>query len=506
MLLLPMQIERACLSLSDLQLSDFNLPERPPAFRSPCANLPTAVLAQILQLVPQQQRMYSCAVVSEAWQAAAAAGTVSVVCNGLSEASLKLWALEAWLRQHGHQLTALSATQAVQFSAPMPNTQLRLPCAELPQLARLDLSGLQPILMSRLTPRLFGNSEASSPGTVESRLPMLRELRLSQCTISKPDGIAQVTYLYGLTWLTLSKVYMASGVDAAGKPTAGQALKDAVPALLEHLPRLAHLELLDLPPDITASAVAATSSSLTFLSLTPSLLSTNGQPPARRPPVSVVQLVQLQHLSFQYAVFDPAALANLLQLRHVDLACCNLAPGAQSDSVAAATADQATVMLEALGSMQHLQHLNLSNLQGNQDHGLALEAVQPHRLSALTASSQLTHLQVSAEVVAPLPPAAVQYMFAGRRLGNLKELVLATLCREAEQACMNVADLQYIVSACPALCLLDLSSGVSTGGGDVSALLQLPASCQSLCSWHCFQRRGSRHDWPAYPVDALDLE
>jgi hypothetical protein len=273
-------------------------------------------------------------------------------------------------------------------------------------------------------------------------------------------------------------------VGAAGKPTASQALNNAVPALLEHLPRLEHLDLNYLLSELTANAVAATSSSLTRLSVSPSGQSTHGQPLAREPPISVVQLVQLQHLDIRHAVLDPAALANLLQLRRLHMQHCRLAPGAQSASVAAATGDQAILLLQSVGGMQHLQHLSLINVDLQANHrGLAFAATQPHRLSALTASSQLTSLEVWADMDVPLPPAAVQYMFpAGRRLERLKELVLASDCRDGTaRACMSVADLQYIVSACPALCLLNLSSGVSTGAGDISTLLQLPATCQSLC-------------------------
>jgi hypothetical protein len=205
--------------------------------------------------------------------------------------------------------------------------------------------------MSDLTPRWSGLNPASSPVTVESGLPMLRELRLSNLTISKPYSIAQLTQLSGLTLLALFDVTLASAVGAAGKPTASQALNNAVPALLEHLPRLEHLDLNYLLSELTANAVAATSSSLTRLSVSPSGQSTHGQPLAREPPISVVQLVQLQHLDVRHAVLDPAALANLLQLRRLHMQHCRLAPGAQSASVAAATGDQAILLLQSVGGM-----------------------------------------------------------------------------------------------------------------------------------------------------------
>lgn len=192
------------------------------------------------------------------------------------------------------------------------------------------------------------------------------------------------------------------------------------------------------------------------------------------------------------ALFDPAGLAGLSQLQHLELEDCYMVPAHQSDqaqatatAATAATQDQPTLLLEALESMQQLQHLvllNSDNHHSGSRRGLIFAAMQPCRLSALTASSKLTCLSIGACLDAPLPPAALQHMFpAGKCLPVLAKLRLSCECRpHAENACMEVADLQCIVSACPALCTLDLTSGVCAGPGDVSALLQLPDSCCSL--------------------------
>lgn len=237
--------------------------------------------------------MHSCAAVSKAWAAAAASGTVSIECHSLSEP--KRAALEAWLQRHGKQLTALSATKTAEngrSGQALSQTQLLLPCAELMQLTSLDLTGLQPSLNSRLVPRFFGDPAASSQRTAESRLPKLRELRLSGCTFSNPFSIAQLTQLSGLTKLALNHVILAPGVNDAGKPVISEALKDAARALMQRLPHLAHLALQCAQPEVAAAVVASASSSLTSLTVSTSTYC-KLRLSAR---ISVAQLGVLQHL------------------------------------------------------------------------------------------------------------------------------------------------------------------------------------------------------------------
>jgi hypothetical protein len=65
--------------------------------------LPTAVLASVLQFVPLKQRLLECALVYKAWSAAAAAATSTISLK--RECVPK--SLEAWLRKHGGAVDSL---------------------------------------------------------------------------------------------------------------------------------------------------------------------------------------------------------------------------------------------------------------------------------------------------------------------------------------------------------------------------------------------------------------
>ncbi|WIA17848.1 hypothetical protein OEZ85_009354 [Tetradesmus obliquus] len=149
----------------------------------------------------------------------------------------------------------------------------------------------------------------------------------------------------------------------------------------------------------------------------------------------VAQLTALQH--FEVDVYDsqicPSIVRHMQQLRHLDL----------QDIVG----EELPVLLSALQSMQQLQHLSLySNI------GHAPEDIAVQQYAALTASSELTHLDVSWDdhVMAGGAP---QNMFAeGKQLPLLQNLYFGM--DRGGGHCPQLfeqGDLARLAAACPAL-------------------------------------------------------
>lgn len=96
-------------------------------------DLPRTLWVAILQLVPQQQRLSRCALVSKAWKAAAAQATIHVV----QELSLKAApAFNRWLARYADQLHSLRLSSCL-HNEPV----LTLPLGELKQLQHLQVEG-----------------------------------------------------------------------------------------------------------------------------------------------------------------------------------------------------------------------------------------------------------------------------------------------------------------------------------------------------------------------------
>lgn len=350
--------------------------------------------------------------------------------------------LQAWLRQHGSHLTALAARLLQKNPSDgsafeYPDVRLHLPA--LPQLTSLELWGLQPAFGSSLSQQssagVSGTAEASShvPAIM---LPNLKDLRWFWCSISNPISITGLTQLRGLTSLRIAghklKLLIAAPAVSAGTGiSTSQALMDAVPTLVQHLPHLAQLSLIYIDAGrqrmVAPSSIAAAPSSLTSLAWRSSQPRTCLNPMVDRG--SFAHLVLLRHLILCTAAFTPTALASLPHLVSLDLSSCRLLPACTASlssqpDTAAAAGEQAAVFFDTLHGMQDLQQLVLWNLQCR-DGSLACAAVQPRQLSALTASNQLIILEIGADEQAPLPSAAVPYMFpAGRQLSALQTLFI----------------------------------------------------------------------------------
>lgn len=140
-------------------------------------------------------------------------------------------------------------------------------------------------------------------------------------------------------------------------------------------------------------------------------------------------------------------------------------------------AGNVSVFLAAVRGMRQLQHLSLVS----QLDAMMLGTAQPRDCAALTAASQLTYLNVFCFDALPLPATAVQHMFpSGKQLPQLQQLLIACYNEDDDSVGpVTTAELRGIISACPALCGLDIGC-VLTEDVDVSVLLQLPATCRSL--------------------------
>jgi hypothetical protein len=131
---------------------------------------------------------------------------------------------------------------------------------------------------------------------------------------------------------------------------------------------------------------------------------------------------------------------------------------------------------ELLAALQHLtglKHLELYHC------GLHPDTSQPHQqgdiyqcFSALTASTQLTQLNLTEWVYPPIPSATFQHVFPpGRLLPNLK--VLKMCATDPWYHHEGPAQVAVIAASCPALRDMSLCN-VTQQYFDVSCLLQLP--------------------------------
>lgn len=143
---------------------------------------------------------------------------------------------------------------------------------------------------------------------------------------------------------------------------------------------------------------------------------------------SLSRLVCLQKLKLAHAGLSTVALASLSRLTRLQLYGCRWRPTAShfqessedSESEADAVSDAAD-LLAAIGGMCQLQHLTVDGYNECLPYtGRYVDC------AALTASSQLTHLEIRGWWEQPLPEIAVQHVFpAGRQLPQLQQLVLS---------------------------------------------------------------------------------
>lgn len=500
-------------------------------------HLPIAVVEGILQRVPLQQRLGDCALTCQEWADAAARATVHI--QHLSVKPGDLPALQVWLSQHAQHLTSLELLPANQARG----GHVLLPGDKLPQLEGLSLQNLHLQLQQQqqleaakseqdealnsvsgtasaateLGTCLVENaataaadvsassSSGSSTTTMVQLLPKLKQLKLECCTVDNPDSLQQLAQARGLTSLQLSKLmFLEIDRDPWGNVTAEatQRITAAMSALLQQLPELRLLELQSMPlrsaavqhitaaqnlqdlsmalpyDDDLSNGPTVLPASLTRLQANYSIFSA---PLSTFPRflASLPELSKLLVLDLDRCTFDPSGLACASLLQQLRLVGCRLLPcfeDEQYDSAGTAA------LLAALPKLTRLKHLEL------QLSSFDVSGQQPlEHYAGLTASAQLTCLMLHPQYEAPLPKGAAQHMFpANRQLPLLKTLIISPDGDDYDEdhaqqvCCLDAADLASIARCCQGLQEVCIAHAVVGGGADVTALLQLPASCQSL--------------------------
>jgi hypothetical protein len=406
--------------------------------------LPDALTAQILQHVPQQQRLQQCALVCKAWASAAALATAHVEQKFKPDQDIS--AFEGWLQQHAGQFESLQLSNGRWGE----KHDLQLPWAKLAQLQHLQLEGFNIKLpgeeeSSGSTPSAGAGPSSSSSGEgthtpAPLLLPCLQHLQLSGVELSSISSLLQLAGAAQLTSLRTNDISFAQfdyGTSNDNSKAAVQQLAAAIPGLLQQLPRVAVLELPGFPMSAAAMQQLGCMQGLQRVSLEhvdhmppcelqhlPSSITQLqfqgnlyglGTGPA--PPPQLQQLTGLLELTVQYSLVQPAVLGPLTCLQGLRLLTCRL-PLLQGDEDFDTEATAA--LLDALSNMTCLQDLSLSL------DGLDTVSTASQRFAALTASTQLTRLALNPDDRTPLPRGAAQYMFpASRQLPFLEVLTIS---------------------------------------------------------------------------------
>jgi hypothetical protein len=225
------------------------------------AALPVSLLAEILQLVPQQQRLTQAALVCRAWAPAAAQATVHVQHN-LQPDLDAVAALESWLAVHAGQLLSLKLTWP-RGQTDHPHSKLQLPLDKLAKLQHLQLEGFNLQLPGE------GAIPGSSPGAgsedsssgdsssggsshaAQPTLSSLQHLELSRCRLASVSSLLQITRAPQLTNLKLEAIGVFDLRFCSSHNISRSAVVEkvaaAIPALLRQLPKLSVLQLPGLP-------------------------------------------------------------------------------------------------------------------------------------------------------------------------------------------------------------------------------------------------------------------
>jgi hypothetical protein len=467
---------------------------------SSAAALPDALIAQILQHVPQQERLQQCALTCTAWASAAALATVHVE-QVLKAHAQAIPACECWLHKYAGQLISLQLT--LSRSTSDEHHDLQLPWAKMAKLQRLHLRGFNLQLKgegdtSYSTPANGGAEACSSSygkGTDTTTLLLLPSLQHLELSSVKFDSISILQQLAagapGLTSLQTNDISFVqpefrSAVFARNAAAATQQLAAAVPSLLQQLPRVAVLELPGFPMSAAAKQQLGCMqglqqvflervrhmptcqlhhlpSSITQLELRCNMHGDGVPPYSPSLPDELLQLAGVLHLKLNMCYIPPTVLGGFTSLQSLNLDGCALLPrnGAQDDRSAEGTA----ALLRALALMTSLQDLELTV------DGIDTNFTAPQSFAALTASTQLTRLVLTPDDDAPLPKGAVQYMFpAGRPLPLLQHISFSPIIEdldgwEAEEWCVDGDDIGRIAACCTGLLWLELSLVVKPGEG-----------------------------------------
>jgi hypothetical protein len=291
------------------------------------------------------------------------------------------------------------------------------------------------------------------------RLTELEQLQLHRCSLHSRSCLLQLTASTKLTSFELGLSWQLSSSDDVDCSQVLQHLLllvklklvgDALPVTtttMQHIAAMQRLQNLELMGDLNVITSGPLPTSITRLVYGVDVTPT---PTADLPPAVLQQLSSLQQLWLHEICLSGRAFGSAQQLQELTLRSCSLSA-------------------EALNSLTGLTRLQSLCLWGP-----ALQVAQPQQLSALTASPQLTRLDIEyPNFSAPLLPGMVRHMFAAARGQQLQCLVLSGL-----RVCVGTEDLAAIARSCPHLCALDLAGAVLPDT-DLSCLKQLTA-CSDL--------------------------
>jgi hypothetical protein len=329
--------------------------------------------------------------------------------------------LQHWLSKHAGVVASLISAPDVLASCDPDEwatwNPLQLPVQKLVQLRHLHLSWVKVQSAEGVSTGSSAGGSASSNSSAAAGLPQLQELGLNHVQLPM-QLLSQLLSATGLTQLYWRGVSLHE-TSLTGQPLPQGQVMSTLWQHLQLLPKLTELQL--------------RGGSLTA---------------AENTPLSTMQ--HLRHLAF-----------HLEYGRRISPYMCHTV---------------AKAVLSALQPLTQLQHLELGSCMlyrvmpryGTEQPGDSYQC-----LSALTASTQLTALDLQGGRTVPLPQAAFEHMFpTGRVLPKLKVLRLSGH-HSCALLCVDSAQVARIAAGCPALQEVWLA-GVTRPSFDTSCLWQLP--------------------------------
>lgn len=376
----------------------------------PLLQLPEPCLLAVLRYCADEPRsLFSAARAHSRLRQAAAVAmdsiSTAVTCNQ------QLGSVMKYLHKHTAHVKEL------QLEA-MPDARLQL--QHIPaglQLETLDVKGMQ----LQLAPG------RSSRGVLQADMP-LTQLRLAGCMLL--DGAAGLPAALPLL-TSLQHLLVTDPCTSSGH---GQRHNRAPPfpaQVLQQLQQLTALELSGVKVDRNALQALALLTCLRKLRLLP----------ANSISITTPLLAGMRHLTalqlgttnLSVAELEPAALAGLTQLQHLDLAHCELHEASPGE----AAGQQA--LLSQLQQLTQLTHLRLYDVL------MQCVEVPAAAFSALTASSRLQHFDVAADSQESIWECILP---AGRQLPHLKWLSGDFVDADANP---QPEDIARVAACCPAV-------------------------------------------------------
>jgi hypothetical protein len=212
--------------------------------------LPTEIIARIVQSLSVKDRLTCCALVSKAWKAATRTSAVDV--NEDTTPVVRYGQLQAWTQHSGDQLASLQleGSDGPDYTKPV----LQLPCTKLTRLQTVHLTNFDVQLLDDAaapaqasTSSVQGAAPGSSISAVPAAppvLPALRHLHISSATLPL-DSLQLLSRVTQLTHLHLSDMEFKRSAAAAPEASARQRWQ-AIGRVLQQLSSLVHLALHDL--------------------------------------------------------------------------------------------------------------------------------------------------------------------------------------------------------------------------------------------------------------------